>query len=60
MENQEKKKSSQLKQSKFEFFFSPQTIAGDIGRVILGSIILLGMFGACGFNYDWFGCDSLQ
>ena len=46
MVNQEKKKSSQLKQSKFEFFFSPKTIAGDIGRVILGSVILLVIFGA--------------
>ena len=46
MENQEKKETLQLKQSKFEFFFSPQTIAGDIGRVILGSIILLVIFSA--------------
>ena len=46
MENQEKKEPLQLKQSKFEFFFYPQTITGDIGRVILGSIILLVMFGA--------------
>ena len=48
MENQEKKESLKLKQSKFEFFFSPQTIAGDIGRVLLGSIILLVILGAVG------------
>ena len=46
LENKEKKESLELKQSKFKFFFYPQTIAGDIGRVILGSIILLVMFGA--------------
>ena len=45
LENKEKKESLEIKQSKFEFFFYPQTIAGDIGRVILGSIILLVMFG---------------
>ena len=46
LENKEKKESLELKQSKFDFFFYPQTISGDIGRVILGSIILLVMFGA--------------
>ena len=45
MENFKKMEPLQLKQSKFNFFFYPQTIAGDIGRVILGSIILLVMFG---------------
>ena len=44
--NKEQKESLEIKQSKFEFFFYPQTIAGDIGRVILGSIILLVIFGA--------------
>ncbi len=46
MENQEKKETLQLKQSKFEFFFFPKTISGDIGRVILGSMILLVIFSA--------------
>ena len=46
LENKEKKESLEIKQSKFEFFFYPQTIAGDIGRVILGSIILLVIFSA--------------
>ena len=46
LENKEKKESLEFKQSKFEFFFYPQTIAGDIGRVILGSIILLVIFSA--------------
>ncbi len=46
LKNKEKKESLEIKQSKFEFFFYPQTIAGDIGRVILGSIILLVIFSA--------------
>ena len=41
LENKEKKESLEIKQSKFEFFFYPQTISDDIGRVILGFIILL-------------------
>ena len=48
MENKEKKESFQRNQNKFEFFFFPQTVAGDIGRFILGSIILLVNLGALG------------
>ena len=47
MENKEKKESFQRNQNKFEFFF-PQTVAGDIGRFILGSIILSVNLGALG------------
>ena len=48
MENKEKKESFQRNQNKFEFFFCPETVAGDIGRFILGSIILLVNLGALG------------
>ena len=38
-----------LKKSKFLFFFFPKTIAGDIGRVILGSFIFLTILVSVGF-----------
>ena len=38
-----------LNKSKFLFFFFPKTIAGDIGRVILGSFIFLTILVSVGF-----------
>ena len=38
-----------LTKSKFLFFFFPKTIAGDIGRVILGSLMFLAILVSIGF-----------
>ena len=46
---QEKMELLNLTKSKFLFFFFPKTIAGDIGRVILGSFIFLTILVSVGF-----------
>ena len=46
---QEKTEFLKLKKSKLLFFFFPKTIAGDIGRVILGSLMFLAILVSIGF-----------
>ena len=46
---QEKMELLNLTKSKFLFFFFPKTIAGDIGRVILGSFIFFTILVSVGF-----------
>ena len=46
---QVKMEALDLKKSKFLFFFFPKTIAGDIGRVILGSLMFLAILVSIGF-----------
>ena len=46
---QEKMEALDFKKGKFLFFFFPKTIAGDIGRVIWGSLIFLTILVSVGF-----------
>ncbi len=46
---QEKMEALDFKKGKFLFFFFPKTIAGDIGRVIWGSLIFLAILVSVGF-----------
>ena len=41
---QENEKSNDPKQTRLEYFLFPKTIAGDVGRLFLGSIIIIGCF----------------